>query len=51
MCMKKREEKRLNTPHCYHFELSGMAAFFHGIETEEDFQCFHERLRKEQDND
>ena len=50
-CTKTGEKRAMQAKPCKGFELSGMAAYFHGIETDADFQYFHERFIKEESND
>lgn len=50
ICIKTMQKvKGIGKP-CKDFELGGMAAYYHGIEANEDYTYFSERYRKEQDN-
>ncbi len=48
VCLKSNKKEKMDGATCKDFELGGMAAYFHGIETNEDYTYFSERYRKEQ---
>lgn len=51
VCLKAMQKVKMNGKPCKDFELGGMAAYYHGIETNEDYTYFCERYRKEQSNE
>lgn len=47
VCIKSMQKVKMIGKPCKDFELGGMAAYYHGIETNEDYTYFCERYRKE----
>jgi hypothetical protein len=48
VCIKSRQKVKMQENTCKDFELGAMAAYYHGIETNEDYTYFSERYRKDQ---
>ena len=48
VCIKSKQKVKMSEKTCKDFVLGGMSAYFHGIETTEDYTYFTERYRKEQ---
>ena len=51
VCIETMQKVKMIGKPCKDFELGAMAAYYHGIETNEDYSYFSERYRKEQNND
>lgn len=47
ICINSMQKVKMIGKPCKDFELSGMAAYLHGIETNEDYTYFSECYRKE----
>jgi hypothetical protein len=50
VCIESMQKVKMIGKPCKDFELGAMSAYYHGIETNEDYTYFSERFRKEQNN-
>ena len=48
VCLKSMQKVKMIGKTCKDFALGAMAAYYHGIETNEDYAYFSKRYRKEQ---